>query len=274
MGSPDVVIHPAATVHPKAELDAGVRVGPACVVGPDVRLGKNTVLESHVSIIGTTEVGADCRFAPFVSVGTEPQDLGYKDDPTMVRIGDGNVFKEFVSVNRGTVKGGGVTRIGDRNFVMAYTHIAHDCQVGNEIVFTNNATLAGHVVVQDYAMLSAFTGVHQFCRIGRYAFTGGFTVITQDLPPFCKVAGMRPVRIYGLNSVGLRRRGFSAERVRALRNMIKILFYSDLNTTQALERIEASFPPGEDRDELVGFVRSSRRGIIKKASEKWDSESE
>lgn len=274
MGSPDVVIHPAATVHPKAQLDAGVRVGPGCVLGPDVRLGKNTFLESHVSIIGMTEVGADCRFAPFVSIGTEPQDLGYKDDPTVVRIGDGNIFKEFVTVNRGTVKGGGVTRIGDRNFLMAYTHIAHDCQVGDEIVFTNNVTLAGHVVVQDYAMLSAFTGIHQFCRIGRYAFSGGFTVITQDLPPFCKVAGMRPVRIYGLNSVGLRRRGFSAERVRALRDMIKILFFSDLNTTQALERIEASFPPGEDRDELVGFVRSSRRGIIKKASEKWDNDSE
>jgi UDP-N-acetylglucosamine acyltransferase len=274
MGSPDVVIHPAATVHPKAELDSGVRIGPGCVVGPDVRLGKNAILESHVSIIGTTEVGADCRFAPFVSIGSEPQDLGYKGDPTVVRIGEGNVFKEFVTVHRGTVKGGGVTRIGDRNFLMAYTHIAHDCQVGSEIVFTNNATLAGHVVVQDYAMLSAFTGVHQFCRIGRYAFSGGFTVITQDLPPFCKVAGMRPVRVYGLNSVGLRRRGFSAERVRALRDMIKILFFSDLNTTQALERIEASFPPGEDRDELVGFVRSSRRGIIKKASEKWDNESE
>jgi UDP-N-acetylglucosamine acyltransferase len=274
MSAPEVVIHPAATVHPKAELDAGVRIGPDCVVGPDVRLGKNTFLESHVSIIGTTEVGADCRFAPFVSIGSEPQDLGYKDDPTVVRIGDGNVFKEFVTVHRGTVKGGGVTRIGDRNFLMAYTHIAHDCQVGNEIVFTNNATLAGHVVVQDYAMLSAFTGVHQFCRIGRYAFSGGFTVITQDLPPFCKVAGMRPVRIYGLNSVCLRRRGFSSERVRVLRDMIKVLFFSSLNTTQALERIEASFPPGEDRDELVGFVRSSRRGIIKKASEKWDSESE
>lgn len=274
MGSLDVVIHSSAVVHPKAELGPGVRIGPGCVVGPDVRLGENTSLESHVSIIGTTEVGADCRFAPFVSIGTEPQDLGYKSDPTAVRIGDGNIFKEFVTVNRGTVKGGGTTRIGDRNFLMAYTHVGHDCQVGSEIVFTNNATLAGHVVVQDYALLSGFTGVHQFCRIGRYAFTGGFTVVTQDVPPFCKVAGMRPVRIYGLNSVGLRRRGFSAERVRALRDMIKLLFFSDLNTTQALERIEASFPPGEDRDELLGFVRSSRRGIIKKASGKWDSESE
>lgn len=271
---PDVVVHPSAIVDPKAELDSGVRVGPYCVVGPDVRLGKGTVLDSHVSIVGTTDVGAACRFAPFVSIGTEPQDLGYKGDPTAVRIGDGNIFKEYITVNRGTVKGGGITRIGDRNFLMAYTHVGHDCQVGSEIVFTNNTTLAGHVVVQDYAMLSGFTGVHQFCRIGRFAFTGGFTVVTQDVPPFCKVAGMRPVHIFGLNAVGLRRRGFSPERVRALRTMIKLLFFSDLNSTQALERIEASFPPGEDRDELVGFVRSSRRGIIKKASEKWDSESE
>jgi UDP-N-acetylglucosamine acyltransferase len=274
MSSPDVVIHPSAIVDPKAELDSGVRIGPYCVVGPDVRLGKSTVLESHVSIIGTSEVGVGCRFAPFVSIGTEPQDLGYKGDPTGVRIGDGNIFKEFITVNRGTVKGGGITRIGDRNFFMAYTHVGHDCQLGSEIVFTNNTTLAGHVVVQDYAMLSGFTGVHQFCRIGRFAFTGGFTVVTQDVPPFCKVAGMRPVHIFGLNAVGLRRRGFSPERVRALKAMIKLLFFSDLNSTQALERIEASFPPGEDRDELVGFVRSSRRGIIKKASEKWDSESE
>jgi UDP-N-acetylglucosamine acyltransferase len=274
MGSPDVSVHPSAVVHPKARLESGVRIGPGCVVGPDVQMGKNTVLESHVSIIGTTEVGADCRFSPFVSIGTEPQDLGYKGDPTGVRIGDGNVFREFITVNRGTIKGGGVTRIGDRNFLMAYTHIGHDSQVGSEIVFTNNATLGGHVVVQDYATLSGFTGVHQFCRIGRYAFIGGFSVVTQDVPPFSKVAGMRPLRVLGLNGVGLRRRGFCAERVRDLRQMLKILFFSDLNTTQALERIEASFPPGEDRDELLGFVRSSRRGIVKKASEKWDSESE
>ena len=274
MDRPDVVIHPAAAVDPRAELAHGVWIGPGCVVGGDVRLGPNTRLESHVSLAGRTEIGADNRFAPFVSIGGEPQDLGYKGDPTGVRIGDGNVFKEFVTVHRGTVKGGGTTRIGDRNFLMAYTHIAHDCQVGSEIVFTNAATLAGHVVVQDFAMLSAFTGVHQFCRIGRFAFTGGFSVITQDVPPFCKVAGMRPVHIYGLNGVGLRRRGFSADRVRDLKAMLKLLFFSGLNTSQAMERIEASFPPGEDRDELLDFIRSSRRGIIRKASESWDSESE
>jgi UDP-N-acetylglucosamine acyltransferase len=274
MRASDVAIHPTAVVHPDARLDSGVWIGPGCVVGEKVGLGRNTRLESHVSIIGSTEVGADCRFAPFSSIGTEPQDVGYKGDPTRVEIGEGNVFKEYVTVNRGTVKGGGVTRIGNRNFFMAYAHIAHDCQVGNETVFTNNATLGGHVVVGDFATLSGFTGVHQFCRIGRYAFTGGFTVLTQDLPPFCKVAGMRPVKIYGLNSVGLRRRGFSPERIRALRDMIRILFFSDLNTTQALDRIQSVFPAGEDRDELLGFIRSSKRGIIKKTAEKWESDSE
>jgi len=274
MSSHDITIHSTATVHPKARLDSGVWIGPGCVIGEKVSLGRNTRLESSVSIIGLTEVGVDCRFAPFSSIGTEPQDIGYQGDETGVRIGDGNIFKEFITVNRGTVKGGGVTRIGDRNYFMAYSHIAHDSQVGNEVILTNNATLGGHVVVQDFAYLSAFAGVHQFCRIGRYAFIGGFTVVTQDVPPFTKVAGMRPIKFYGLNSIGLRRRGFSNERIHALRDMIKILYYSDLNTTQALDKILSSFPPGEDREEIIGFIRASKRGIVKKTAEKWEIESE
>jgi UDP-N-acetylglucosamine acyltransferase len=274
MRSNDITIHPTATVHPKARLDSGVWIGPGCVVTEKVSLGRNTRLESNVSIIGLTEVGADCRFAPFSSIGTEPQDTGYKDEETVVRIGDGNIFKEFITVNRGTAKGGGLTRIGDRNYFMAYVHIGHDSQVGNEVILTNNATLGGHVAVHDFAYLSGFVGVHQFCRIGRYAFVGGFTVITQDILPFMKVAGMRPIKVYGLNSIGLRRRGFSKERIHALRDMIKILYYSDLNTTQALEKIETSYPPGEDRDELMGFIRSSKRGIIKKTTEPWETDSE
>ena len=274
MSAHDITIHPTATVHPKARLDSGVWIGPGCVIGEKVSLGRNTRLESSVSIIGLTEVGADCRFAPFSSIGTEPQDIGYRGDETVVRIGDGNIFKEFITVNRGTVKGGGVTLIGDRNYFMAYSHIAHDCQVGNEVILTNNATLGGHVVVQDFVYVSGFAGVHQFCRIGRYAFIGGFTVVTQDVLPFTKVAGMRPIKIYGLNSIGLRRRGFSNERIHDLRDMIKILYYSDLNTTQALDKILSSFPPGEDREEIIGFIRASKRGIVKKTAEKWEIESE
>ena len=274
MGDPETTIHPSASVHPKANLDSGVWVGPGCVIGEDVTIGRNTRLEAHVSLLGWTDIGADNRFAPFTSIGTDPQDVGYRGEATRVRIGDGNVFKEFITVHRGTVKGAGVTRIGDRNYLMAYTHIGHDCRVGSEIVFINNSTLGGHVVVGDFAVLSGFTGVHQFCRIGRYAFTGGFTVVPQDVPPFCKVSGMRPAKIYGLNAIGLRRRGFTAERIRALKEMVKILFFSDLNTTQALERIESSLPSGEDRDELVGFVRAAKRGIIKKAAGQWEIDSE
>jgi len=274
MVGPEIFVHPTAVVHPGARLDAGVWIGPFCVVGGEVSVGRNTRLESHVSLLGITDIGADCRFAPFVSVGTDPQDIGFKDDPTRVKIGDGNVFKEFVTVNRATVKGGGLTLVGDRNFLMAYTHIAHDNQVGSDVIFTNAATLAGHVEVGDFALLGAFTGVHQFCRIGRFAFTGGFTVITQDVPPFLKVAGMRPPRIFGLNAIGLRRRGFARERIDALRRMIRILYFSDLNTTQAVSRIEAEFPAGPDRDELLGFVRTSKRGILKKTAGSWDESSE
>jgi UDP-N-acetylglucosamine acyltransferase len=274
MSDPDIVIHPAAVVQSGARLASGVDIGPYCVIGPDVELGRNVKLEAHVSICGHTRIGDDCRFAPFTSIGTAPQDVGYKGEPTRVEIGAGNVFKEFITVHRATVKGGGVTRIGDRNYFMAYSHIAHDCLIGNETIFTNAATLGGHVEVGDYAVMGAFSGVHQFCRIGRYAFIGGFTVLTQDIPPFIRVAGMRPTHIYGLNTVGLRRRGFSKERVGALSDMIKILFFSDLNTTQAADRIAKDFPPGEDRDELLTFLGSSKRGIIKKTGGRWDPESE
>ncbi len=274
MAGPETFVHPTAVVHPGARLEAGVWIGPYCVVGEEVSVGRNTRLESHVSLLGITEIGADCRFAPFVSVGTEPQDVGFKGDPTRVKIGDGNVLKEFVTINRGTVKGGGLTLIGDRNFLMAYTHIAHDNRVGSDVVFTNASTLAGHVEVGDFAVLSGFTGVHQFCRIGRFAFTGGFTVITQDVPPFLKVAGMRPPRILGINAVGLRRRGFARERIDALRRMIRVLCFSDLNTAPAVARIEAEFAAGPDRDELLEFVRTSKRGILKKTAGSWDESSE
>jgi UDP-N-acetylglucosamine acyltransferase len=274
MAGPEIFVHSTAVVHPGARLDAGAWIGPFCVVGAEVSVGRNTRLESHVSLLGATEIGAECRFAPFVSVGTDPQDIGCKGDPTRVKIGDGNVFKEFVTVNRATVKGGGLTLIGDRNYLMAYTHIAHDNRIGSDVIFTNAATLGGHVEVGDFAVLGGFTGVHQFCRIGRFAFTGGFTVITQDVPPFLKVAGMRPPRIFGLNAIGLRRRGFARERIDALRRMIRILCFSNLNTTQAVSRIEAEFPVGPDRDELLEFVRTSKRGVLKKTAGSWDESSE
>lgn len=270
MSESEVFVHPTATVHPKAQLDRGVSIGPYSYIGEKVKIHKNTRIELNVFIKGRTEIGQDCLFSPYSSIGTEPQDVTYQEEDTIVKIGDKNIFREFITVNRGTVKGGGQTIIGDKNYFMAYSHIAHDCIVGNETIFINGATLGGHVVVDDYATISAFSGVHQFCRIGKYAFVGGFSVITQDVLPFCRVAGSRPALLYGINVVLLRRKGFSRERIKDIKEMFKIFFYADLNTTQAIEKIKENFAPGEDRDEIIHFVQSSKRGIIKKSSEKWE----
>jgi UDP-N-acetylglucosamine acyltransferase len=270
----DPLIHPSAVVHPRARLAEGVRIGPGCVIGEHVSIGPHTSLESHVCVDGWTDIGADNRFSPFASIGTEPQDVGYKGDETHVRIGDRNLFREFVTVNRGTVKGGGLTRIGDDGYFMAYAHIAHDCQVGNQVIMINAATLGGHVEVGDGVMISAFSAVHQFSRIGRSAFVGGFSVITKDVVPFCKVAGQRPVHILGPNAIGLRRKGFSGERIRRIKAIFDLLFFSDLNTRQAVERIRTEFPADEDRDEILRFIEGSKRGIIKKSGEAWENDSE
>ncbi len=274
MSRAEVTVHPSADVHPSAELAPGVYVGPGCVIGAQAAVGRNTRLEANVHISGRVRIGEDCRFSPFSAIGGEPQDVGYKGEDTGVAIGDRNIFREFMTVHRGTAKGGGVTTVGSDNYFMAYSHIAHDCRVGRQTVFTNAATLGGHVVVEDFASVGAFSAVHQFCRVGKYAFIGGFSVILQDVLPFIRVAGMRPVLLYGLNSVGLRRRGFSRERLSTLKEIMKILFYSNLNTAQALERIKTQFPANPDREEIVGFIESSSRGIIKKAAPTWDSESE
>jgi len=274
MSKNDIVVHPTATVHPKAHLEAGVRIGPYSLIGEKVSIHKNTRIGAHVFISGRTEIGENCILSPFSSIGTEPQDITYKGEDTLTKIGDRNIIREFVSINRGTVKGEGKTVVGNDNYFMAYSHVGHDCLVGNETIFINAATLAGHVTVEDYTTISAFSGVHQFCRVGKYAFIGGYSVITQDVIPFCRVAGSRPVLIYGLNVVGLRRKGFSKVRIAALKKIFKIFLYSDLNTRQALERIKKELPPGEDRDEVIRFIQSSERGIIKKVSEKWENESE
>lgn len=272
MNDREIFVHPAATVHPKAQLDSGVWIGPYSFIGEKVIIHKNTKIDAHVYVDGLTEIGEGCHFSPFSSIGTEPQDLTYKGEDTRVKIGDRNIFREFMTVNRGTIKGRKQTVIGFDNYFMAYSHVGHDCIVGNETVFINAATLGGHVTVDDYATMGAFSGVHQFCRVGKHAFIGGFTTVTQDVLPFCRVAGVRPTHLYGLNAIGLRRKGFSRERIRDLKEMFKIFFYSDLNTTQALEKIEEQFPPSEDRDEIINFIKSSRRGILKKEAEKWDGE--
>jgi UDP-N-acetylglucosamine acyltransferase len=267
MATSDAVVHPSAVVHPGARLGRGVQIGPGCVVGEFVRIGRGTRLDAHVCIQGHVLIGEDNRFSPSSVIGGPPQDVSYDGEETRVEIGERNIFREFMTVHRGSAKGSGVTRIGNDNYFMAYAHIAHDCSVGGKTVLMNGVTLGGHVEVLDFAQISAFTGIHQFCRIGRYAFIGGFSVLTQDVLPFCKVAGFRPTRLYGMNAIGLRRNGFDRERIQAIKGMLKLIFYSQLNTSQALERIETEFPESLDRAEIFDFIRGSKRGIVKKSAE-------
>ena len=261
---PPPQVDPLARVAPGAELAPGVRIGPYCVVGPEVRLGIGCVVESHVVIDGDTTLGRHNRVFPFASIGLPPQDLKYKGEPTRVRIGDRNTFREFVTVHRGTAGGGGLTSIGSDNLFMAYTHVAHDCRVGSRTIFANGATLAGHVEVMDFAQIGAFSGVHQFCRVGVHAFLGGYTVATKDVLPYSKTVGSRPACIYGVNTLGLTRRGFTPQRIASIRKAYRVLLQSRLNTSEAVARLEASGPETEDVRAVVDFIRSSRRGVILK----------
>ena len=265
-----VFIHSTATVHKDAVFDSGVYIGPYSYISNKVSIHKNTHIDVNVTIEGPTEIGADCHFTSHSVIGGEPQDVTSHGEETRLVIGCRNKFREFITVNRGSINGGGITTIGDDNYFMAYTHIGHDCIVGNQTIFANGATLGGHVEIHDHTYISAFSGIHQFCRVGKYAFLGGFTVITQDVLPFCRVAGMRPPLLYGLNAIGLRRTGFSRDRIKAIKKMFTLFFFSDLNTSQAVERIKIDCPQGEDREEFLGFVDSSKRGFVKKALEKWE----
>ena len=254
---PDV--DPLARVAPEAVLGPGVRVGPFCVIGPRVRLGSGTVVQSHVVIDGDTRVGKGNTFFPFSSIGLVPQDLKYRGEAARVEIGDRNTFREGTTVHRGTEGGGGVTRIGSDNLFMAQVHVAHDCLVGSHTVFANSAALSGHVEVQDYAVLGGFSGVHQFCRVGTHAFMGGATVATKDVLPFSMTVGDR-ARLYGLNLVGLRRRGFSREAIGALREAFRLLMRG--NVGEALKQLEVHGPHTPEIDTLVAFVRGAKRGVV------------
>jgi UDP-N-acetylglucosamine acyltransferase len=248
-----------ARVATGAVLEPGVRVGPFCTVGDGVRLGRGTVLESHVVVDGDTRVGEGNRFFPFSSIGLVPQDLKFRGEPSRVEIGDRNVFREGTTVHRGTAGGGGLTRIGSDNLFMAQVHVAHDCLVGNHTIFANGSALSGHVEVHDFATIGGFSGVHQFCRVGTHAFMGGATMATRDVAPFSLTVGNR-ARFFGLNRVGLRRRGFSAEAISALREAFKVLVRMPL--AEALARLEAEGARTDEVRTLVEFVRSSKRGVI------------
>ena len=256
-------IDPSAVVHPGAQIGPGTTIGPHAIVGEHARIGANCRIGASVVIDGRTTLGDDCEIYPFASIGQVPQDLKYHGEETQLTIGTRNIFREFVTVHRGTAGGGGVTRIGDRNVFMAYVHVAHDCHVGDHTIFGNMATLGGHVTVEDFVNISAGSGVHQFCRVGRHAFIGGYSVVTKDALPFARTVGSRPARIYGANTIGLMRRGFTAEVVAKLKRSFRYLLQSKLNTTRALQQIEQDQSLAcPEVQYLIDFIRSSQRGVI------------
>ena len=254
-------IHPSAIIDPQAQLGDGVEIGPYCIVGAGVTLGRRCQLRGHVVLAGPTVIGADNLFYPFACIGQRSQDLKYSGEPTHLEIGDRNTFREFVTVHRATAPGG-VTRIGHGGNFLAYSHIAHDCTVGDEVIFSNNGTLAGHVEVGDRAVIGGLTAVHQFCRIGRMAITGGCSKIVQDVPPFMMADG-NPAHVRHINQVGLERAGSAPETVRLIKDAFRILYRSDLNTAQALERMQAELGDGPEIRQLVEFVGASKRGITR-----------
>jgi UDP-N-acetylglucosamine acyltransferase len=253
-------VHPTAIVDPRAVIGEGTVIGPYVSIGPNVVLGRHCRVGASAVLDGCTTIGDHTEIYPFASIGLAPQDLKFKGEPTQLRIGAHNVFREFVTIHRGTAGGGGVTAIGDHNLFMAYAHVAHDCHIGNWTIFGNGATMGGHVAVEDYATISAYSGVHQFCRVGQHAFIGGYTVVTRDALPYAKTVGNR-ARIYGVNTIGLARRGFSQELISKLRRAYRHLVQH--NTSRALELIERD--PSLVAPEvgyLVNFIRSARRGVI------------
>jgi len=256
-------IHPQAVVSPEAKLGAGVTVGAFAVIGAHVTLGDGCVVHSHAVIQGPSKFGPNNIFHPFSAVGVDPQDLTFKGERTELIAGEGHNFRESVTVSRGTKKGGGTTRIGNHNLFMAYTHIGHDSVIGSHTIFANAATVAGHVVIDDHATVGALSPVHQFCRIGRYAYVGACTVITQDVPPFSRVVTERETKSFGINSVGLERKGFSEERRKTLQRAFRLLLRSKLNTSQALAKMREQFHDSADVVELVQFIETAERGIVK-----------
>jgi UDP-N-acetylglucosamine acyltransferase len=256
-------IHAQAVVSPAAKLGAGVEVEAFAIVGADVELGEGCVVHSHAVVNGPSKLGARNVFHPFSVIGGDPQDYTFRDERVELVAGDGNIFREHVTISRGTLKGGGTTRLGNDNFFLSYSHVGHDCQVGNSTLFVNGATLAGHVTVQDFVTLGAFSPVHQFCRLGKYAYIGACTVITQDVLPFSLIVTERETRCFGANTIGLERKGFSAERIQALQRAFKLLVRSKKNTTQALEEMRKTLGDSVDVQEMVAFVEKAERGIVK-----------
>jgi UDP-N-acetylglucosamine acyltransferase len=255
------MIHPTAIIDPKAEIGEEVEIGPYSVIERDVFIDEGTKIGPHVVIRHGTHIGKRCQISQFASIGEAPQYSGYKGERTFLRIGDRNVIREFVTLHRGTVKGGGRTVIGNENFIMAYSHVAHDCQIGNQVVMANGATLAGHILIEDFAIIGGLTAIHQFCRVGAYAIIGGVSGVLMDIPPYTKAQGDR-AKLFGLNTVGLKRANFSEETLRALKKTYRIIFRSGLTLEKAMKQVgEDEIAQTPEVQHFLQFIQGSKRGI-------------
>lgn len=264
MSDKGVRIHPTALVSSGAELGTNVEIGAYSIVGDDVAIGDNTQVMHHAVIDKNTAIGSGCQVFPFCSIGSAPQDITFKEEPTFLEMGSGNIIREFTTINRGTSKGGSYTRIGDNNFFMMYSHVGHDCIMGNYAQMVNGATLAGHVEVEDYAVIGAFSSVHQFVRIGRNAYIGGYTVVLQDILPFAKIAQTREnYNFYGPNSIGMMRNGFSREFIDNVKEIFDIMYKQDLNTSQAVDKIQDEFGDSDESEIIAQFITKTKRGLLK-----------
>jgi len=256
------MIHPTAIVSPKAELDSDIEIGPYSIVGDKVKIGKNTRIGPHVVLEGQTEIGQNCQIFPFASIGSIPQDLKFKGEESQVIIGSGNIIREYVTINRGTAPGGGKTVLGDGNFLMVYSHVAHDCKIGNQVIIANAAQLAGHIEIEDHAIIGGIVGVHQFVRIGRYSIIGACSAVSRDVPPYTMAAGNHAV-LHGLNTVGLKRHNFSEEAIGNIKKAYQIIFRSGLLLKTALEKAESEIPGSPEVMNMIIFIRESERGVIR-----------
>jgi len=259
-------IHPTAIIHHKAEIDEGVSIGPFSIIGEKARLKKGTKLISNIIIEGDTEIGENCIIYPFTSIGLPPQDTKYKGEKTGVKIGDDNIIREYITIHRASVGGDSITTIGNNNFLMAYVHIAHDCKIGNSVTMANVATLAGHVLVEDYAYIGGLVAIHQFTRIGTYAMVGGFSGVNQDIPPYTMSSGT-PAKLFGLNSIGLKRRGFQDQTISELKKAYKILFREKHTLREAIKKVQEELPYTDEIKHLIEFMEMKKRGITRRQGE-------
>jgi UDP-N-acetylglucosamine acyltransferase len=256
------MIHATAIIHPTAELESGVEVGPYSIIGPRVRIGKNTRIGPHVVVDGFTDIGEACTIFQFASLGAIPQDLKYRGEESRVVIGDRNIIREFVTINRGTGQAGGETRLGSNNLLMAYCHVAHDCRIGSHVVLANAATLAGHIEMEDHAIVGGLAAVHQFVRLGSYCIIGGCSGVSQDIPPYMMANGQR-AKLYGLNIEGLKRHRFSEDAMSNLKKAYRIIFRSGLTVEKALAQLEAEIQNSAEVDHLISFIKASKRGVTR-----------